>query len=176
MVGCNMRFSSEVEEIPRDTRYISVYFGYNLKKWRPESDHLASYSSNKSQGGGVLLDAIHELDYLYYKFGSIKSIAYEVRRLTDITVDCEDMATGSIVFSNGTVADFSLNYLCDEYTRYYDVLIDNTIRRQFLTVDNQMYIDELNYFINCLSRQVAPMNNFTEAHYLLKKIDEFHHK
>ena len=76
MVGCNLRFTSEVKSINPSAKYISVYLGYNLKKWRPGTDHLKSYSANKSLGGGILLDAIHELDYLYSKFGPIKNISY----------------------------------------------------------------------------------------------------
>jgi predicted dehydrogenase len=170
MVGCNLRFTPEVNSINPSANYINVYFGYNLKKWRPEANHLESYSANKNLGGGVLLDAIHELDYLYYKFGEIESINYIAQKLTDITRDTEDFVTGTIKFTRGTTADFCLNYLCGEYTRYFDVVNGCHLHRKNIVPTDQMYIDEIKYFVSCLKSNRVPMNNLNEAHYLLKKL------
>jgi predicted dehydrogenase len=170
MVGCNLRFIPEIEKININSKYISVYFGYDLKKWRPNSNHLKSYSANKNLGGGILLDAIHELDYLYYKFGKIKNISYICSKLTDITKDTEDLVIGRIEFENKTIADFTLNYLSEEYQRYYDVLEDGILKRTYLKINNQMYIDEINYFINNVKHKKQCMNNFQEAFELLNKI------
>ncbi len=170
MVGCNLRFIPEIKNINPNSKYISVYFGYDLKKWRPDADHLKSYSANKSLGGGVLLDVIHELDYLYYKFGPIKSISYIKNKLTNITIDTEDLVTGRIEFQNGTLADFTLNYLSEEYQRYYDILDNEVLKRVNLNLDNQMYINEINYFIECVKSNTQGMNSFKEAHALLKRL------
>ena len=170
MVGCNLRFTPEIKKINPTTKYINVYFGYDLKKWRPQTDHLKSYSANKKLGGGVLLDLIHELDYLYYKFGEIKKISYIKNKLTNITNDTEDLVVGRIEFKNGTIADFTLNYLLEEYQRYYDILEDEVLKRKHITIDNQMYIDEIVYFIDCVKHNKKCMNNFQEAHNLLKKL------
>lgn len=170
MVGCNLRFSQEIKSINPNAKYISVYFGYNLKKWRPQSNHLKSYSANKHLGGGVLLDVIHELDYLYYKFGEIKKITYIKDKLTDITIDTEDFVAGRIEFKNGTIADFSLNYLSEKYQRYYDILEDDVLKRINLKLDNQMYVDEMQYFVNNVKNNTPCINSFEEANKLLKKI------
>ena len=170
MVGCNLRFTPEVQQIDSNSKYINVYFGYNLKKWRPNTDHLKSYSANKDLGGGVLLDAIHELDYLYYKFGSIKDISYIKNKITNITSNTEDLAIGRIEFESGTIADFTLNYLSEEYQRYYDVLENDYLKRVHFEIGNQMYIDEIKYFVNQVTNNLQCMNNFKEAHLLLKHI------
>ena len=132
MVGCNLRFTPEIKKINPTTKYINVYFGYDLKKWRPQTDHLKSYSANKKLGGGVVV--------------------------------------GRIEFKNGTIADFTLNYLLEEYQRYYDILEDEVLKRKHITIDNQMYIDEIVYFIDCVKHNKKCMNNFQEAHNLLKKL------
>jgi predicted dehydrogenase len=168
MVGCNLRFTPEVNQINSNSKYINVYFGYNLKKWRPQTDHLKSYSANKNLGGGILLDAIHELDYLYYKFGNIKNISYIKSKLTNITNDTEDLVVGKIEFESGTIADFTLNYLSTEYQRYYDVLVNDTLNRVYFNLDNKMYLDEIQYFINQVKNKQQCMNNFEEANNLLK--------
>lgn len=170
MVGCNLRFTPEVQQIDPESKYINVYFGYDLKKWRPMTDHLKSYSANKHLGGGILLDAIHELDYLYFKFGEIEDISYLHRKLTNITNDTEDLTTGTIKFKNGTVADFHLNYLSEDYLRYYDILKDNRLKRTEFVLDNSMYIDEMFYFIDNVANKTQCMNNFEEASKLLKHL------
>jgi predicted dehydrogenase len=170
MVGCNLRFIPEIQQIDSNSRYINVYFGYNLKKWRPGTNHLKSYSSNKNLGGGILLDAIHELDYLYYKFGPLKNISYIKNKLTDITNDTEDLVTGRIEFESGTIADFTLNYLSEDYQRYYDILEKDYLKRVHLKIDNQMYINEIIYFLNQVNNKQQCMNNFKEANNLLKHL------
>ena len=168
MVGCNLRFLPEVKSIDPNSKYINVYFGYDLKKWRPQTDHLQSYSANKHLGGGVLLDVIHELDYLYSIFGDIKDISYIKNKLTDITHDTEDLVIGRIEFKNGTMADFTLNYLSEEYHRYFDVLEDDTLHRIHFEIKNDMYVEEIEYFVDCVKNNKQCINSFREANELLK--------
>lgn len=170
MVGCNLRFTNEVQNINAKTKYINVYFGYNLKKWRPNTDHLNSYSSNKNLGGGIFLDAIHELDYLYYKFGNISKLSYFKNKITNITNDTEDLVIGRLEFDNGTIADFTLNYLSENYHRYYDILENESLKRVNFNINNDMYIKEIKYFLDCVYNKKQCMNNFFEADDLLKKI------
>lgn len=172
MVGCNLRFNPKIESINPNAKYINVYFGYDLKKWRPNTNHLKSYSANKHLGGGVLLDVIHELDYLYSRFGSIKDISYTKDKLTDITNDTEDLVVGRVIFNNGTIADFTLNYLSETYQRYYDVLDEGVLKRVDIRVDNEDYVNQIKHFIECVQLARQSTNNFREAHGLLKSINQ----
>jgi predicted dehydrogenase len=172
MVGCNLRFTDEVKAIPNNTPYINVYFGYNLKKWRPTQDHLQSYSSNKDMGGGIFFDAIHELDYLYHKFGRIKSIKTNINKFTTITNDTEDVSTSRIIFESGTIADVHLNYLAEEYTRYYEFINNDTLHRVNFTIKNDMYIEEIKYFTECVLTKTQTFNTVKDATYLIDKMKE----
>tara|TARA_R110000744_G_scaffold371368_1_gene482342 strand:+ start:38 stop:853 length:816 start_codon:yes stop_codon:yes gene_type:complete len=172
MVGCNLRFSEQIKAIDPETRYISVYFGYDLRKWRPNSNHLESYSANKNLGGGVLLDVIHEIDYLYYVYGNIKNIKYTKDKLSNITNDTEDLVRGRIEFDCGTIADFTMNYLSEDYQRYYDILKDDNLRRVDVRVKDYHYKDEISYFIESIKTNSKCMNDFEEAHNLLKLITQ----
>lgn len=172
MVGCNMRFTDEVKHLPNKTPYVNVYFGYNLKKWRPTQNHLESYSSNKEMGGGIFFDAIHELDYLYYKFGKIKSIQTNKYKFTNMTNDTEDISVSRIIFESGTMADVHLNYLSDRYTRYYEYIEDNTLYRVDFVIKNDMYVDEIKYFMDCVLSKKQTFNTVENATYLIDKMKE----
>ena len=105
---------------------------------------------------------------MYYKFGEIDNISYIKNQLTNITNNTEDLVTGRITFKNGTLADFTLSYLSEEYQRYYDILEDGVLKRTHLNLDNKMYINEIKHFINCVKYNKVCTNNFFEASNLLK--------
>ena len=78
-VGYNLRFSDELRALKcliNGSVVLSaqVYAGQYLPDWRPNIDYRQSYSSSRVNGGGVLLDLSHELDYSRWLFGEpIKS-------------------------------------------------------------------------------------------------------
>ena len=45
-----------------------------------------------------------------------------------------------------------------------------TLKRVNLDLDNQMYIDEISYFVECIKSNTQGMNSFKEAYTLLKKL------
>lgn len=188
MVACNWRFSDRIKSIPDNTRFIKVRFGYNLAQWRNDGKHRQLYSANRSMGGGVLMDAIHELDYLYYKFGKIKKINISEHTVSYITNDTEDYVIGSIEFECGTLAIFELDYLSMVYQRYYEFLDEKDKLIKINLIDNAhiksnvdeyakiLYHDELKYFVDCVESKAACMNNVLESRYLLEKLFSGHNK
>jgi hypothetical protein len=69
-----------------------------------------------------------------------------------------------------TIADFTLNYLSEEYQRYFDVLEDDTLHRVHFEIKNDMYVEEIKYFVNCIKHNTHCTNSFEEANKLLKHL------
>ena len=122
-VAMNLRFHrgilglrdllSELGEL----RFARSSFGYDLRLWRPGTDYRSSYSARAALGGGILLDAIHELDYLLWLLGPVESVAAELDRVSDLEIDVEDTALLSLRFASGALGAVDLNFVEPSYRR-----------------------------------------------------------
>jgi predicted dehydrogenase len=93
------------------------WFGYDLRRWRPHLDYRQTYSARAELGGGIVLDAIHELDILQWLLGPARSVTGELGRVSALEVDVEDVALGVARFGGGVLAGISLNYVDAAYRR-----------------------------------------------------------
>jgi predicted dehydrogenase len=97
--------------------HAAVWFGYDLRRWRPHADYRQSYSARADLGGGVVLDAIHELDILLWLLGPAQCVTGELGHVSDLEIDVEDVALGVLRFGGGVLASVSLNYVDAAYRR-----------------------------------------------------------
>lgn len=119
IVGCNMRFHPGVAHLKEalDTGVVKapLYFrarsSHYLPQWRPGQDYRLSYSASSQQGGGVILEGVHEIDYLTWLGGDIARLAASGGRLSDLDIDVEDYALLLLQFASGAVAQVHLDYL-----------------------------------------------------------------
>src|SRR5262249_5372924 len=82
LVGCNLRFHPGLVELRRllDEGAIGrvlgarIEFGQYLPDWHPWEDYRETYSARRALGGGVILDAIHELDYAMWLLGPVSKV------------------------------------------------------------------------------------------------------
>jgi predicted dehydrogenase len=171
MVACNIRFNKSVKNIPlkliEKSSYIKVKFGYDLRKWHNDGKHLKLYSANKSMGGGILLDAIHEPDIVFHFYGNIKSVDLHAYKKSTITIDTEDYVNGQIIFENGKTIDMELDYLAEDYTRFIE--FDHKYKYNIIP-DNEMYVDELKYYIHCIKTKRRTFNTIEDSEYLIDKL------
>ena len=100
-----------------ELRFARSSFGYDLRLWRPGTDYRASYSAQAALGGGILLDAIHELDYLLWLLGPVESVAAELDRVSELEIDVEDTALLSLRFASGALGAVDLNFVEPSYRR-----------------------------------------------------------
>lgn len=94
-----------------------AWFGSWLPGWRPGTDYRQSYSAQHALGGGVLLDAIHEIDYLTWLLGAVESVTATLTTTSQLEIDVEDVAQLQLHFASGTEAVVSLDYLDRSYDR-----------------------------------------------------------
>lgn len=191
-VACNLRFhpcvlfiNEYIKTVKIRINEINVYCGSYLPDWRPGKDFRKIYSANENMGGGVHLDLFHELDYTTWIFGQpIKSSSIK-RSVSSLTINAVDYANYCLEYNNFT-ANIVLNYYRKKVKRTIEIVLDN----QIISVDlvnnlvsdendqvlfqssnfemRNTYINQMEYFINCIKKNEKPMNSLKESIEVLK--------
>lgn len=187
LVGCNLRFSpslllaKQLVDSGRIGRPLSVraHCGYYLPHWRPTTDYREGYGARRETGGGIILDCIHEFDYLRWLFGEVTEVFCYAGKLSTLEIDVEDNADILLRFESGVVGNLHLDYLQRTYRRSCEIIgedgvvvwdyIEQTVKlfgktdRQFEvfapninTELNEMFIEEMKHFVSCIAGQQRP--------------------
>jgi predicted dehydrogenase len=98
-------------------RLAQASFGFDLRLWRPGTDYRNSYSARADLRGGIVLDAIHELDYLVWLLGPVASVSAEMAKISDLELDVEDAAVAALSFESGALGAVDLNFFEPAYRR-----------------------------------------------------------
>lgn len=199
LVGCNLRFFPSLQLVKRllDEGRIGrpltarAQCGYYLPFWHPDSDYRNGYSANQASGGGVILDSVHEFDYLRWLFGEVTEVFCYAGKVSKLEIDTEDNADIFLLFSSGVVANVHLDYLQRTYRRSCELIgeegvivwdyIAQTVRlygeedrhvEVFLEninhERNQMFIEELRHFVACIQGTEKPALDATEGRAVLQ--------
>lgn len=128
-VGYNLHFFRPLLEIKKildsgimgKIYYMRVFVGQDLRVWR-KRDYRRVYSSQKKQGGGVLLDLVHDLNYPAWLLGeSLKPIAGAVKKLSDLKIDVEDFAESILISDSGVLISLHQDYLRNPGKRFLEI-------------------------------------------------------
>ncbi|MEM2916589.1 MAG: Gfo/Idh/MocA family oxidoreductase [Candidatus Woesearchaeota archaeon] len=188
MVACNLRFTEGLQKVREFLPLLGklvmakIEFGYDLKRWRPGQDYRKNYAVSHDLGGGIVLDAIHELDYAFWLFGQPQKAFSKVMRTGRLEIETEDQAEFILELEKCPAVSIHLDYLNPDYTRncsiigekgtvYWDFRTGIVKARvggkeehfQTNTDINAMYFEELDYFINALKNKERMMNPISEA-------------
>ena len=172
-----------------------IYFarlmvGQYLPDWHPSENYRNSYSAKRKLGGGVVLTLQHEIDYAYWLFGRFKTIKSFTKKISSLHIDVEAIASIIIETEAGSLIEIHLDYLQrpakrsfslqgsngsidyvfgDDSLLFYD--FDQQKSKEILDLknydNNQMYIDELDYFIKCICKEKKTNDSLDEAIYVL---------
>ena len=193
-VACDMRFlgclvwlHNYMEEHVDQVRIneINVYCGSFLPEWRPGSDFRKSYSAIPELGGGVHIDLIHDVDYVYWIFGKPKKRTAIFTNVSSLNIRAYDYANFNLIYPE-YCANIVLNYYRRDYKRTMEILFDDCtwtvdmkkneiisstgeiIYQQKETRENE-YELQMRYFIELVKQEATTsMNSVSEAYDVLK--------
>src|SRR5437660_1625779 len=188
LVGCNLRFLPSLQLVKRlvDEGRIGrplaarAQCGYYLPFWRPDTDYREGYGAKQATGGGIILDSIHEFDYLTWLLGLPREVFAYAGKVSTLEIDTEDSADVLMRFDYGTVANVHLDYLQRTYRRSCDVIGEDGViawdyigqsvtvygkddrrlevfQESINTERNQMFLDEMHHFARCVLEGAAPV-------------------
>ncbi|MBD5549016.1 MAG: Gfo/Idh/MocA family oxidoreductase [Lachnospiraceae bacterium] len=190
-VACPLRHKKIMQYIKQNiivhekiisARVISTSY---LPSWRKEVDYRAVYSAKKALGGGVTKDLIHEWDYVVYLFGKPERVMHIKGHLSNLEIDSDDISIYMAQYPDMFV-EMHLDYIGHKTERILQMftnhkridadLISNTVyeyenneltnRMEFPEED--CYINELEYFLDCIWKMQENMNTIADAYNTLK--------
>ena len=88
-----------------------IYVGSYLPHWRPDTDYRQSYSAKRKDGGGVLRDLSHELDYVLWLFGHWDKLTAHGGRFSGLEIDTEDAFSLLMKTEYCPLVSIHMNYL-----------------------------------------------------------------
>lgn len=130
--GCNLRFLTSLARlrellwdgaIGRLVR-VSFQVGQWLPDWRPAQDYRVSYSADPAQGGGVVLDLVHELDAARWLFGEFSTVHAVGGRYSRLEIASEDSAAILLGRPGGPAVAIGLDYVSRRPMRRYEIVGD----------------------------------------------------
>jgi predicted dehydrogenase len=125
---CNLRFHPGPAALKRHLDKIGkplfsrIHFGSYLPAMRPNRDYKTIYASNYEEGGGVVLDTIHEIDLASWLLGPIERAGGASARLSDLEINVEDYAEIHLVHATGVRSQVHMNYLQRLKTRGCEIV------------------------------------------------------
>ena len=177
-----LRFHPEVKSLKekvrgRKIRRAKFMCRSYLPDWRPELNHLESYSASSIRGGGALLDVSHEFDLVSYIMGPIEKIEGRLEKRSNVTIDAEDFVEARVETRHGE-AEVIIDIASKESERKIVIETESEILEANLLDGRDrdiLYREQLEYFIDH-RKDTRMMNNLCEASNLFRKLLSFREK
>ncbi|MGX9984901.1 Gfo/Idh/MocA family protein [Soonwooa purpurea] len=187
-VACNLRFLDALSFVKKQLEgkwinEVNVYCGSYLPDWRPNVDFRTIYSANKDMGGGVHIDLIHELDYVYWIFGTPNDTQSYFSNKSSLNISAIDYANYLWHYDQFS-ASIILNYYRKDSKRTLEVVTEEgtyqvDILNNTVHLDNQLifeskqriidtYENQIRFFTNNVMGNKEKFNTIAEANTILK--------
>jgi len=133
LVGCNLRFHPGIQTIKElldkdaigKTVSVKIEAGSYLPGWHPDDDYKNMYSARENEGGGAILDFIHEIDYARWLFGDVSSVSAMAGTYSDLELETEDLGAMLLEFENDLIGELHVDYVQRSYSRSCKVIGTN---------------------------------------------------
>jgi len=183
-VGYNLRFHPGIQKLKRIVSSngigkllaIQAEFGQYLPDWRKDQDYRHGYHA-RAEGGGIILDASHEIDYVRWIAGEIQSVQCIAEHLSTLETEAEDVAIITMRTADRAIAEVHLDcvqrgysrvckIIAEEGTAIWDVRGSVRLLRagsdnwQEFRVDceyNLPFVSEMGHFLDCIATGHPPL-------------------
>ena len=179
------------QKVIGDIISVKVECGTYLPDWHPNENYSKSYASRDDLGGGVVLTCIHELDYLFWFFGETQEVFSMTGKYSNLKITASDLSAIILKFKNNIIAEVHLDYFQKPEARSCKIIgtkgtiIWDSINNEVKMYDfkksklksklrikkydkNEMYVKELEHFIQCVNKKKKTINDISQGEYVLK--------
>jgi hypothetical protein len=171
--------------------HVQVDCGSYLPDWRKGTDYRESVSAKAELGGGVLLELSHELDYILWFFGEMKSVFAKIQNSGTLDINVEDSTDmifeSELGFSVSVHLDFNSRNTrrkCIARCTNGDLILDAFANRviwlpangpeELETYKNDrdyIYKEQLIHFFDCIENKKLPSVSIHDGLAVLHMID-----
>ena len=183
----NMLKNNEIGKI----LHVQVNCSSYLPDWRKGQDYRQSVSSKAELGGGVLLELSHEIDYVRWFFGDMKSVFAKIQNSGTLDIDVEDSVDMIFESEQGYPVSVHLDFnsrntrrecmaRCSNGDLIWDAIDDKLIWKPSDGVEevetyqndsNYVYKEQLKHFFNCIESDKKPSVSIYDGVVVLGMID-----
>ena len=174
---------------------VKAEVGQYLPLWRPLADYRHGVSGQAELGGGALLELSHDIDYILWTLGIPDRITAFGGKFSDLEIDVEDLAEIVMEYdSPARMINIHLDMLqhsprrCCRFIGSEGVLVWDGIEdkidlfhvsdKQWRSIDclkmiekNQMYVDQLHHFLDCINARENPICDGSDGIAVLQVVD-----
>ena len=170
---------------------VQVICSSYLPDWRLNMDYHQSVSAKKELGGGVLLELSHELDYIRWFFGDMKSVYANIQNSGTLDIDVEDSADMIFESDKGFSVSVHLDFnsrntrrecivRCSNGDLTWDAIANKVTwqtangSEELETYKNDrdyIYKEQLKHFFDCIENNKEPAVNIDDGAIVLNMIE-----
>jgi predicted dehydrogenase len=138
-VGYVLRFHpllEKLKELAKGEKIILAHVkcGQYLPSWRPNTDYKNCYSAKKDEGGGVLLDLSHELDYVQWLCGKIQTLNSIQTKVSDLEISSDDLTMLIGKTNKDAFVNISIDYISKStHRRLFVETLEHTYDLDFIS-------------------------------------------
>lgn len=166
--------------------WVNVWAGMYLPDWHPKEDYRKMYSAKKKLGGGAVMDFIHEIDLICWLFNMPSKLAAISGNSGFLDIETEDIVDVIMSYPKGLKINLHIDYIqrpfqrgiylvgdkgsvkWDSALKKVEVYLYNSkkvINRSYAKnyKHNNMYLEQMKYFINCLIKKKQSGSDIKEG-------------
>jgi predicted dehydrogenase len=166
--------------------FARIHSGSYLPGWRPGSDYRTNYAAREETGGGCILDCVHEIDLTRWCLGDVQDVFCMTEHTGSLDIYTEDVAVLVCRHLSGAISEIHLDYVQRTYERGSQIAGElgsvfwdfngkqvrwfdsgsglwTTFSQPETWSLDQMYVDEMRHFIECVQRRRSTVLPIPEA-------------